>query len=930
MRQSLTSWLFLCAVAFLFTCGACLGIENPITVYDLKCEYKVNPIGIDVTKPRMSWKLKSSARAVEQSAYQVRTAAYQDDLKSSQNLLWESQKVDTDQSTHVVYEGPSLVSRQRIWWQVRVWDNQGHCSDWSEPTFWEMGLLKPADWLADIIEPNLKEDLTKSNPCPLLRRTFRLKREIKSARAYVTCLGLYEMEINGRKVSDQLFTPGWTSYFNRLQYQTYDVTELLNSGKNCLGVTLGDGWYRGRTIWEGRRNLYGEKVALIAQVEVVYKNGKREIITSDNQWKASTGPILFSDIYDGELYDGRLEIDDWNKPTFDDSTWASVKVVSHRKDILVAPAGPPVKRIEEIRPIKIFTTPAGETVVDMGQNMVGWIRINVQGPAGAHVKLRHAEVLDAAGNFYTDNLRLAQQTVEYILKGKGQEVYEPHFTFQGFRYVAVDSWPGELSLDDLTGVVIHSDYKNTGTFECSNPMINQLQHNIKWGQKGNFLDVPTDCPQRDERLGWTGDAQVFARTACFNADVASFFTKWLADVSADQQRSGAVPYVIPNILSLGTGDRETVAEGRATDASGSAGWADAAVVVPWTIYLCYGDTRILEKQYPSMKAWVDYIANSAGDSYLWTKDHTFGDWCAFSTNQPDYPGATTDKDLIRQAYFAHSTDLLQRTAQILGKIDDAEKYATLLAKVKRAFQNEFLTPNGRVTSDTQTAYSLALAFDLLPADMRAKAAERLAGNVRKFKHITTGFLGTPLICHVLTEYGYLDEAYLLLNRREYPSWLYPITNGATTIWERWDGIKPDGSFQDIGMNSFNHYAYGAIGDWLYRTVAGIQLDEQSPGYKHIIIQPHPGGSLTHAKARLESMYGPIESGWHRNGKETTVKIEVPPNTRATVKLPSARIADVRESGKKIEQVQGVSQIFQQGDRVVVRIGSGRYLFEYGE
>ncbi|MHC4624275.1 MAG: family 78 glycoside hydrolase catalytic domain, partial [Planctomycetota bacterium] len=486
-----------------------------------RCEYKTNPLGIDVEKPRLSWKITSCERAVTQSAYEIRAAAHLDDLKSGRNLLWDSGKVESNHSIHVVYEGPSLASRRRIWWQVRVWDNQGHRSDWSEPAFWEMGLLKPEDWSADWIEPNLNEDTNISNPCPVLRREFLLaKGRLKSARAYVTCRGLYQMQINGRVVGDELFTPGWTAYLHRLQYQTYDVTELVNKGKNCVGVTLGDGWHRGRLGWKKRRNVYDKKLASLAQIEVEYEDGSRQVVNTDSQWKASTGPIRMSDIYNGEVYDARLEMDGWSRPGFDDKGWVGVTVASHGKNILVAPAGPPVRRIEEVRPVKILKTPAGQIVVDMGQNMVGWVRLKVRGPAGTHVKLHHAEVLDAQGNFYTENLRDAKQTVEYILKGKGHEVFEPHFTFQGFRYVAVEGWPGRLSLDDLTGVAIYSDIRPTGTFECSNPMINQLQHNIQWGQKGNFLDVPTDCPQRDERLGWTGDAQVFARTACFNADVA--------------------------------------------------------------------------------------------------------------------------------------------------------------------------------------------------------------------------------------------------------------------------------------------------------------------------------------------------------------------------------------------------------------------------
>ena len=904
-------------LALFLNTGICKAALS-LSVNDLKCEYKTNPLGIDVVKPRLSWKIVASQRGTVQTAYRIRAAERIEDLGKRTNHLWNSGKVRSAQSLHVVYDGPALTARQRVWWQVRIWDNHGGVSEWSKPVWWEMGFLKASDWQADWIEPDIKENPKKSNPCPMLRKEFRLKGVIKSARAYVTCRGLYRMELNGQVVGDELFAPGWTAYLHRLQYQTYDVTELLKKGTNCVGAVLGDGWYRGRLVWQDSRNLYGDKVALLAQIEVEYQNGKREVVSTDSTWKASTGPILKSDIYDGELYDARLEKDGWSKAGFEDNSWAGVTVADLNKELLVARSGEPVRAMEQIKPVKIIETPEGETVVDMGQNMVGWLRFKVQGPAGTHIKLRHTEMLDAKGNFYTENLRTAKQIVEYILRGKGQEIYEPHFTFQGFRYVAVEGWPGKLSPDDLTGIVIYSDIAQAGSFECSNSMINQLQHNIQWGQKGNFLDVPTDCPQRDERLGWTGDAQVFARTACFNAYVPAFYTKWLADLAADQQPSGAVPHVIPNVLSLGAKQ----------GASASAGWADAAVVVPWTMYLCYGDTRILEQQYHSMRAWVDYMSNRAGESYFWNTDDTFGDWLAFNTTRSDYPGATTDKDLVCQAYFAHSTDLLIRTAKVIGNNDDVEKYSRLLEKIKKVFRNEFVTPNGRLASNTQTAYSLALSFGLLPNTIQERAAQRLANDVDRFKHITTGFLGASLICPVLGDHGHYKQAFMLLNRKNYPSWLYPVTKGATTIWERWDGLKPDGTFQDKGMNSFNHYAYGAIGDWLYRVVAGLDIDEQNPGYKHIIIQPHPGGGLTHAKARHESLYGTVESGWHLAKQKMVLNVEVPPNTTATIRLPKANPADVKESGRSLQNSESITDIHQDGTAVLMRAGSGRYSFEY--
>jgi alpha-L-rhamnosidase len=478
-----------------------------------------------------------------------------------------------------------------------------------------------------------------------------------------------------------------------------------------------------------------------------------------------------------------------------------------------------------------------------------------------------------------------------------------------------------VKAEDFTGVVVHSAMERTGKFEASNPLLNQLQHNIIWGQKGNFVDVPTDCPQRDERLGWTGDAQVFAPTASFNFDTAAFYTKWLKDVALDQQDDGAVPFVIPNVLT----------HEKRKEASASAGWADVAVVVPWTVYQAFGDKRILDVQYPSMKAWVEWMTRQAGPSYIWSKGFSFGDWLAFATTHSDYPGATTDKDFIQTAYYAWSTELLRRTADVLGKKEDAAEYAALEEKIKAAFQKEFVTANGRLSSNTQTAYALALAFELLPESMRADAAARLAEDVKKFGHLTTGFLGTPVLCKALSDYGYLDEAYLLLNRTEYPSWLYPVTKGATTIWERWDGQKPDGSFQDVGMNSFNHYAYGAIGDWMYRVVAGLEIDEKAPGYKHILIAPQPGGGLTIVNASVESMYGHVESGWRKTGagKELTVSVQVPPNTTATVRLPKTRMDEVTEGGKPLAGRADFSNARQVGDAVMVEVGSGSYEFKSG-
>ena len=700
-----------------------IGISNsnaaPKTlVKELICEYHTNPIGIDILRPRLSWQIVSAESNVLQTAYEIKVT----DQTVKGKLVWTSGKVNSPQSVNVVYEGPALKSKQRLYWLVRVWDNNGKATAWSVPAFWEMGLLEPESWKAEWITMASESGIKESKPSQYYRKDFSTAKKIKSARVYVTSLGIYQLFLNGKKVSDDLFTPGWTSYKNRIQYQTYDVTSMVQK-KNTIGAMVGDGWYRGNIGWIGRGSYYGNTLALLAELQLNYTDGTSETFGTDASWKATTGPVISSDIYNGETYDARKEMPGWANHGFDDTKWGKVSVLNQSKKNLLAPQGVAVKAIQEIKPVQLFHTPKNGTVFDMGQNMVGWVKLRVHGKNGDRVTIKYAEVLDKSGNFYTKNLRSAKCTDVYILKGEGEEIFEPHFTFHGFRYVKIEGISAPPSLETITGVVIHSDMTPTGTFTCSDPMINRLQHNIQWSQKGNFLDVPTDCPQRDERLGWTGDAQVFSMTAAFNFDVSAFYTKWTRDIAADQLPSGLVPYVIPDVLK---GD------------GGSAAWADASIIVPWTTYLTYGDKRILEVQYPSMKAWVEYMKSRAGDDFLWTGDFHFGDWLAYSTTNPDYQGATTEKDLIATAYFAYSSGLLSKIANIIGQNEDAKKYAQLSGNIKKAFIQEFVTPAGRLVSHTQTAYSLALAFNLLPENLIPKAAKYLADDVKKFGHLTTG------------------------------------------------------------------------------------------------------------------------------------------------------------------------------------------------
>jgi alpha-L-rhamnosidase len=886
-------------------------VPPPFRVDNLVCEYKINPISVDDATPRLGWKLITRDRNVQQVAYEVRVGSNAVSLLKGKELLWTSGKVASGESVHVYYGGPALASRQKVYWQVRIWNNRQQVTSWSMINSWKMGLLKPTDWSAKWIEDNYLSDTT-GGPSPMFRKTFKLDHKVRAAHLYITAHGLYEAQFNGKRISTDYFAPGWTSYNKRLQYQVYDVTADLLKGDNAVGVTLGDGWYRGYT-YNRKKNVYGTKLGLLFQLEIVYTNGKRLLINSDKTWKVAYGPIRSSSFFDGELYDARKEKKDWSTIAYKDLNWDSVRTIDTVKDNLVATFGPPVRKHEMFKPLKVFTTPAGEHVVDFGQNLVGWVQFKLQAKAGDTIRLFHAEVLDQKGNFYTKNLRTAKQENTYIFKGDSIETFEPHFTFQGFRYLKVEGYTGTLDSTNVTAFAVYSDMAQTGMFSTSNPLINQLQHNIQWGQKGNFIDVPTDCPQRDERMGWTGDAQAFCRTATFNMDVAGFFTKWLKDLAADQHKNGAVPYVIPNMLDSAS--------------AAASGWSDVATIAPWNIYLAYGDKQVLENQYPSMTAWIGYITRHTRNG-LWDTGNHFGDWLFYAGTDYEDGAALTDKNLIAQAFYAYSTQLVINAATILGKQDDVKKYTDLLADIKKAFQAEYVTPNGRMISGTQTSYVLALNFDLLPENLRESAAKRLVNNIEDYdEHITTGFLGTPYICHVLSRFGHTDIAYDLLMKESYPSWLYPVKNGATTIWERWDGIKPNGTFEDPEMNSFNHYAYGAIGDWMYRVIAGINTDEGSPGFHKINIFPHPGGKLTNANAELETLYGKVKSAWSIDNGIFTLDIIVPPNTTATITLPAVD-GPITEGNIDINTNKDIANIKPAGGDMQMEVGSGTYQFKY--
>lgn len=900
--------LFLILLTF---CGVITAQD--LSVYDLTTEHRKDPVGIELKNPRFSWKLRGSGNDILQTSWEVRVAT--DNKFSTKGIIWDSGWKDSDQSILQAYSGPELRSGTRYFWQVRVKDNKGRTSKWSVPAFLETGLISKDDWKAKWIE--IDGDTNRYSPAPHFRKEFTLSKNIASARVYVTAHGYYELHINGKKVGDQVLTPGWTTYGKRLQYQVYDVTNQVVTGKNAIASILGDGWYRSTLGWGTNWAIYGKTLGFLAQLKVTFTDGTETLIITDESWTCNQdGAIRMSDVYNGEKYDATKRLTGFNQPGYDDSKWKKVKIGKYN-DNLVASEGAPIRKIEEIKPVRIFRSPKGSLLVDMGQNMVGWLKLKVSGPKGTVVKLRHAEVLDKYGEFYTENLRSAKCELNYTLAGTGEEIYEPKFTFMGFRFVEVTGFPGELTTDNLTGVVVHSDMQPTGSYESSNPLLNQLQHNIIWGQKGNFVDVPTDCPQRDERLGWTGDAQAFCRTAAFNFDVAAFFTKWLKDLALDQKEGGEVPDVIPDVLN----------PQNAKTAAPSAGWGDVAVITPWTMYTVYGDIRYLEDQYPSMKRWVEYIRKKAGDSHMWKGGSKYGDWLFYHPPVNSHTAADgyTEPDFIATAFYAYSADLLSQAAKALGKTDDEKTYKDLYNKIKNVFIHEYVTPAGRIGTNSQTSYILALKFGLLPEELRPKAAEFLVADIKSRRnHISTGFLGTPYIAHELSRAGYTDVAYDLLLQESYPSWLYPVKMGATTIWERWDGQKTDSTFQDAGMNSFNHYAYGAIGDWMYRISAGIETQE--PGYRKLLLQPHPTQKLSYAKASFESPYGKITSGWERRDGKIIVNVSIPANTEASIVLPVKDPSAVTQNGTAIPS----ADVRFIDSKVSLIRGSGDYTFEFKE
>jgi alpha-L-rhamnosidase len=741
-------------------------------------------------------------------------------------------------------------------------------------------------WIAEFITPSFLNSDSVESPAPYMRRSFELDEGLSRAVLWVTALGLIEPYVNGNRVGDEVLTPGWTSYRHRLVVDSYDVTDLLTAGENVVGVIVGNGWAVGRLTWnDAVRKLWADRPAAFVQLELDYGN-RQQTITSNGEWRSALGAILANDIYDGERYDARREPVGWSAPSFDDSAWATVDVVEWETSALVPRTFPPIRRIEELRPTEVLRTPAGKTIVDFGQNLSGWVRFSVSGEAGATVRLHHSEVLVDGEPDYDTN-RTAKATDEYTLSGDRLETWEPRFTFHGFRYVEIEGWPGEVTLEAFRGVVTHSDMTRTGWFETSNELLNRFHNNVVWSMRDNFVGLPTDCPQRDERLGWTGDINAFGSTAAFLYDTRGVLGSWLDDLVAEQKEKGYVPYVVPDAL-------------RRTQ-SPTALWADVVVSLPWTLYWRYGETELLARCYDSMTAYIESVHELLDEQGLWSRGWQFGDWLDPDAPPDNSSASKTDAYLIATAYLCKTTREMARTAVLLGQHEAGARYWALHDRVRTAFRNEWVSPSGRLVNETATAYALVICFDLLESGQEERAGSRLAALVKESGYrISTGFAGTPFVLDALSRTGHLETAYALLLQTECPSFLYPVTMGATTIWERWDAVLPDGTLNRTGMTSLNHYALGAVADWLHRVVGGIS--PARPGYKVVRIAPEPGGNLTSCTCVHDTPHGRIAVDWNiRTRNIFSLRVQVPEGIKAEVHLPrhpadlSATVAEGRHA-----------------------------------
>jgi len=945
------------ALAMLAGWPAAAGLK----ITGLRTEYLVNPLALDERQPRFEWRLESDERGQGQSAYRLLVASSPAKLARGEGDLWDSGLVKTSAASQIAYAGRPLTSRQQAFWKVKVWDANWRESAWSAPASWSMGLLRPEDWQAQWISFRDASVLHTNRgqlhlpPARHYRREFQAAKPIRRAMIYASALGLYELELNGQRVGDAFFTPGWTDYRRRVYYQAYDVTSQVRRGANALGATVADGWYAGYVAYgllvgygphKTGRNIYGKTPALLAQLEIEYTDGSREVIATDANWRTTdAGPIREADFLMGEFYDAHRELPGWSRPGFDDRGWTPAiraeengslkapfyegdKKVSEKEFGFIRPArmeaypAPPVRHIQELKPVAVTEPKPGVYIFNLGQNFAGNVRLKVRGPAGTKITLRYGEMLHPDGRLMTENLRKARATDYYLLKGdpKG-EVWTPRFTFHGFQYVEVTGYPGKPGVEAITGLVMHSDTPLTSGFECSDPMANRLFQNIVWTQRANFLELPTDCPQRDEREGWMGDAQIYASTATYNADVAAFFNKWLREVEEAQLPGGAYPDYCPWPFQHGK--------------AFAAAWTDAGIIVPYTIWKVYGDTRLIERLWPSMTRFMDWRRQCSPD--LRGRKHpdanTWGDW--LNLNEP------TPIEFIDAAYFKWDANLMSQMARAIGRTNEANEYYGLQAKIAAQFARDFRQPGGLALKvDTQTAYALAIDFGLWPSLFYDRAAQILADKIaRNDYRMATGFLGTKPLLPALSAHGQHDLAVRLFQSRRFPSWGFEVEQGATTIWERWDSFTKEHGFngaqgnQNASMNSFSHYSFGAVGEWMFRTLAGIDTD--GPGYRRILIRPLPPRPDSNperppihwVKAHYDSPAGRIVSAWKLENQEFTLAVTIPPNTTATVWVPMAQGATLTESGRPLTSAKGVGVARHESGCAVLSVGSGQYHFQ---
>ncbi|WP_432488057.1 glycoside hydrolase family 78 protein [Kineococcus sp. SYSU DK018] len=842
---------------------------RPVTVRPVTVEHHREPLGIGQERPRLSWVVDTDEPGWVQHAHEIEVT---DPDHPGEPL--RTGRVDSAEQVLVPWPAAPLRSRERRSVRVRVWGQEGGPSAWSEPTVLETGLLDAGLWNARVVAPVLPAVGEGGEPAALLRGEVQLPGGVVRARVRATARGVMTLHLNGAPVGEDVLHPGWTSYATRLRYRTWDVTDLVREGRNALGVHLADGWWRGYLGFAGLRDVYGEGTAALVQLEVDHADGTRTVVGTDASWRSTLGPVTRADLYTGETFDARRRLEGWDTPGFDDAGWGAVTVEPFDTATLVAPDGPPVRRQESLRAVGITTSPSGRTIVDFGQNLVGRLRLRVPaGEPGSVITLRHAEVLEH-GELGVRPLRAARATDELVLDGR-EFTWEPEFTLHGFRYAEVDGWPGDLTVEDLEAVVVHTDLRRLGEFETSDPLLNRLHENVLWSMRGNFVDVPTDCPQRDERLGWTGDLQVFAPTAAYLYDTAGMLTGWLADLAADQHPDGNVPVYVPwadvdpDLPPLGA----------------EAGWGDAATVVPWTVYERSGDAGVLRRQWGSMTAWVDALSSRAGHALDFASGgFSFGDWLDAAAPDDQPWAARLPWQAVATAYLARSAQIVRDAAGVLGETAAQQRYGDLADRVAARYRTEYVTPSGRAAFPSQTAYALGLAFGLLRPDQRERAGELLAEQVAADGyHVGSGFLGTPLVCDALADTGNGATAWRLLLQTQCPSWLYPVTMGATTIWERWNSMLPDGSINPGTMTSFNHYAFGAVADFLHRRVGG--LAPAAPGYRRLRVAPLPHPALTWARTAHETPYGRAAASWTLDGGQFTLEVTVPASTEADVHLP---------------------------------------------